>query len=226
MLGTDDRKIMSLLLERRSYREIEAMLGCSQKTVAAAKKQLVGKCISLDGLAQLMDADITEMFPDGRSRVRSEHVEPDFERVVASFKKNQHYTLPQGWRTYVGISSELRKYGYSQYCALFSDHVMNHDLTAVLKHTPGKTMFIDGAGDTIDLVDAITGVFTKAYLFVTALPCSGCLWCRAFTDRIRSATETLYQELIDAEATGFIGAAPFERSAERTTHRNGLVPGR
>jgi hypothetical protein len=41
------------------------------------------------------------------------------------------------------------------------------------------------------------------------------------TDRIRVATETLYQELINAEATAFIGAAPFERSDERTTHRNG-----
>ncbi len=41
------------------------------------------------------------------------------------------------------------------------------------------------------------------------------------TDRIRAATEMLYQELIDAEATAFIGAAPFERSEERTTQRNG-----
>jgi len=44
------------------------------------------------------------------------------------------------------------------------------------------------------------------------------------TDRIRSATETLYQELIDAEATAFIGASPFERSAERTTGCNGTRP--
>jgi len=44
------------------------------------------------------------------------------------------------------------------------------------------------------------------------------------TDRIRSATETLYQELIDAEATAFIGASPFERSAERSTGRNGTRP--
>ena len=43
-------------------------------------------------------------------------------------------------------------------------------------------------------------------------------------DRIRVATETLYQQLIDAEATAFIGAAPFERSADRTTHRNGARP--
>jgi len=44
------------------------------------------------------------------------------------------------------------------------------------------------------------------------------------TDRIRSATETLYQELIDAEATAFIGAAPFERSTQRSTQRNGSRP--
>jgi putative transposase len=43
-------------------------------------------------------------------------------------------------------------------------------------------------------------------------------------DRIRVATETLYQQLIDAEAAAFIGAAPFERSTERTTHRNGSRP--
>jgi putative transposase len=43
------------------------------------------------------------------------------------------------------------------------------------------------------------------------------------TDRIRVATETLYQELIDAEATAVIGAAPFERTGDRTTHRNGRL---
>ncbi len=41
------------------------------------------------------------------------------------------------------------------------------------------------------------------------------------SDRIRSATETLYQELIDAEAAAFIGAAPYERSETRSAVRNG-----
>ena len=44
------------------------------------------------------------------------------------------------------------------------------------------------------------------------------------TDRIRTATETLYQELIDAEAAAFIGAAPFERTPDRVTQRNGARP--
>jgi len=44
------------------------------------------------------------------------------------------------------------------------------------------------------------------------------------TDRIRMVTETLYQELIDAEATAHIGADRFERSEDRTTQRNGTRP--
>jgi transposase-like protein len=44
------------------------------------------------------------------------------------------------------------------------------------------------------------------------------------SDRIRAATETLYQQLIETEATAFIGAAPFEGSAARTTQRNGSRP--
>jgi putative transposase len=44
------------------------------------------------------------------------------------------------------------------------------------------------------------------------------------TDRVRSATEKLYQELIDPEATAFIGAGPFERTDDRTAQRNGTRP--
>ncbi len=44
------------------------------------------------------------------------------------------------------------------------------------------------------------------------------------TDRIRSVTETLYQELIDAEAENMIGAGKYERTDDRTTQRNGTRP--
>ncbi len=44
------------------------------------------------------------------------------------------------------------------------------------------------------------------------------------SDRVRVATETLYQELIDAEAAAFIGAAPYERTGSRRALRNGTRP--
>jgi putative transposase len=40
-------------------------------------------------------------------------------------------------------------------------------------------------------------------------------------DRVRAAAETVYQALIEAELTDLIGAAPHERSAERSNLRNG-----
>lgn len=41
------------------------------------------------------------------------------------------------------------------------------------------------------------------------------------SDRIKVATEHLYQELIDAEATAVIGAGPWQHTPERTAVRNG-----
>src|SRR5688572_23453025 len=43
-------------------------------------------------------------------------------------------------------------------------------------------------------------------------------------DRIRTATEALYQALIEAELTAVIGAGPRERTETRTAQRNGSRP--
>ncbi|GAA1298602.1 hypothetical protein Psi02_69390 [Planotetraspora silvatica] len=40
-------------------------------------------------------------------------------------------------------------------------------------------------------------------------------------DVIRHALQAVLQALIEAEATAVIGAAPHQRSDQRTTHRNG-----
>ncbi len=41
------------------------------------------------------------------------------------------------------------------------------------------------------------------------------------SERIRTASRTIYQALIDAELTAVIGAAPFERTEGRLAQRNG-----
>lgn len=44
-------------------------------------------------------------------------------------------------------------------------------------------MFVDWAGDTVPLVDAISGETMKAYLFVAVLPYSGYVFVRAYTNQ-------------------------------------------
>lgn len=96
-------------------------------------------------------------------------------------RANRHFTLLLGWRRYAhGDAAGKKKYGYSQFCALFADYVRSNDLVATLHHEPGRAMLVDWAGDTIDLVDSVTGGVTRAVLFVAVLPFSGTLFCRAY----------------------------------------------
>lgn len=178
----DYRAIMALVLQGRSYREVVQAVGCSHRDVAAARKMITDRGISGQRLAEMSDAELQRLFPDGRARVTGRYDLPDFARVVTSMKSNPHFTLLQAWRAYVGSGSANRKYGYSQYCHLFGEYAVRNDLVATLHHEPGRAMFVDWAGDTLSIADAVTGEVVKAYLFVAVLPFSGCVFCRASTD--------------------------------------------
>lgn len=176
------RKIMELVLDGRSYNEIVQTVGCSRRDVSVVKKTVTARGITAGTVESMTDTDVQVLFPDGRKRVSDEYESPDFTAVLRSMKANRHFTLQQGWRKYVGAGGQAKKYGYAQYCHLFGEHVRVNDLVATLQHEPGRAMLIDWAGDTIDLVDAITDQITRAYLFVAVLPFSGALFCHATTN--------------------------------------------
>lgn len=178
----DYRAIMALVFQGRSYREIVEAVGCSHREVSTARKTITQHGIDARRLAEMSDTELSDLFPDGRAKVSAGYDLPDFKRVARSMRSNRHFTLLQAWRGYVGSTSELRKYGYSQYCHLFGEFAARNDLVATLHHEPGRAMFVDWAGDTIPLLDAGSEQTTKAYLFVAVLPFSGCVYCRAFID--------------------------------------------
>jgi transposase len=155
----DYRRILTLLLQGHSYRAVARMVGCSHRDVASATRAVQDHGITLERLRP-----------------------PDFARVARSMRRNPHYTLLLAWRAYAIAGSEKRKYVYSQYCHLFNEYAQAHDLVATLHHQPGRVMFVDWAGDTIPIQDAITGQITPAYLFVAALPFSGLIFARAFAN--------------------------------------------
>lgn len=176
----DFRRILELLFQGRSYRDVVAAVGCSHRDVATARRMIVEQGITADRLSGMPEAELMVLFPDGRTGVSREYDLPDFGRVVASLRRNPHFTLLQAWRSYVGLGSERRKYGYSQYAHLFNEYALRHDIVATLHHEPGRAVFVDWAGDTIPIVDAVSGETVKAYLFVAVLPFSGYVFARAY----------------------------------------------
>jgi transposase len=176
----DYRKILVLLLEGRSYREVVEIAGCSHRDVARVRQEVQER--GLTSAVAVSDTELAQWFPDGRRKVSEEYDQPDLSRVLASMKQNRHFTLLLAWRRYVDTKDAGKKYGYSQFCALFTDYLRTHDLVAVLRHEPGRAMLVDWAGDTMDVVDTITGEVIRAVLFVAVLPFSGAMFCRAYAD--------------------------------------------
>ena len=176
----DYQRILTLLLERRSYRDVAEVVGCSHRDVARVRQAIAEH--GIESAAVVSDDELAVWFPDGRRRVSDEYDQPDLARVLSSMRQNRHFTLLQAWRRYTDARGAGKKYGYSQFCALFADYVRTNDLVATLHHEPGRAMLVDWAGDTIDLVDAVTGEVSRAVLFVAVLPFSGVLFCRGYAD--------------------------------------------
>ena len=213
----DYRRILGLLLQGHSYRAVAGAVGCSQREVAAAKRVILKWEVTAERLADLSELDLAALFPDGRSRVSDAYDVPDFARVVAAMRRNPHFSLLLAWRSYVSGGSGLRKYAYSQYCHLFNEYALKHDLVATLHHEPGRVMFVDWAGDTIPIVDAVSGAVVKAYLFVAVLPFSGLVFARAYSSMRMEAW--LDAHVLAFEYCGGVPQLIVPDNAATATHR-------
>ena len=137
----DFRAIMQQVLAGRSYTEIVEVVGCSRRDVALVKKTIVSAGITAQRAGFMTDAEVAQLFPDGRRKVSAEYDQPDFAATLASMRANRHFTLQQAWRRYVGAAGTGKKYGYSQYCALFSEQVRSLDLLSLLTcRSSGRAM--------------------------------------------------------------------------------------
>lgn len=184
----DHRTIMSLLFKHRSYTEITASANCSRRDVSMVKKAIESGGITAEQFGTMSETDIAALFPDGRSKVSSEYAQPDFGRVVAAMKTNRHFTIQQAWTRYMNATGNPgKKYRYSQFAELFGRFAESNDVVATLRHEPGKSMFVDWVGDTMEVQDAVTGQVHKAYLFVASLPFSGLVFCQAFANMKQDA---------------------------------------
>lgn len=179
-MPADYQRILEQVLLKRSYSEITTMVGCSRRDVARVRKVVDEHLLTFQ--TPVSAEDLARWFPDGRSAVSDKYLAPGFDDIVTAMKHQPHFTLLMAWRRYIDApaSGSRRKYGYSQFCALFADHVRRHDLVAVLRHEPGRAMLVDWAGDTIEVLDEVVGTVMHAVSFVAVLPYSGMVFARAY----------------------------------------------
>ena len=182
---TDYRAVMKLLVQQRSYRQIEQQLGCSHRAISRSNQVLRSLGIrTIDQVLALTDDELDELFVDGRSTGQGEFVPIDFDAVVKARTGRNKQTLQVLWARYTttpALPGQLH-YSYDRFRQLVASHVDAAGLTARITHTPGHTMQVDWAGTKMRLFDPDGAPGVKVSVFVASMPYSGMIFALACPD--------------------------------------------
>ncbi|MDM7489839.1 IS21 family transposase [Rhodococcus sp. CSLK01-03] len=173
---TDYRMVMSQLLQGRSYREIEAIAGCSHRTIAKAKKICDEQGLSTEDQIEALTAEeIDALFTDGRKNASTDFVGFDVGAAVKKRSGSKKLPLRVLWADYLETEGApgQRHYSYQRFCQIIGEYVEVNDLTMRIAHIPGHTMQVDWAGTAMAIFDPVTGSRTRVSVFVASLPYSG-----------------------------------------------------
>lgn len=199
----DYLRIMQMIVDGYTYAEITASVNCSRRDISRAKNAIDAHQITAQNIGSITAARLAEIFPDKRKIISSSYAEPDFALVAEQLQRNRFFTLQQAWVKYTDLGDGLKKYSYSQFCSRFQQYARTHDLVATLQHEPGKAMFVDWAGPTLFVVDAVTGEQFKAYFFVASLPYSSMVFTRAYSNIRQDAWNQAHVQALE-----FFGGVP------------------
>jgi transposase len=164
--------------------DIALSCGCSRNTVSSVLKRAREAGLSWRSVRELSDERISQLLFGERSDQPERRKRPDFERIHRELAKSG-VTLSLLWHEYCGecrISGDI-PFMYSQFCKLYGEYATTSKATMHIERKPGEKLEVDWAGQTMPVIDSITGTEAKAYLFVATLPCSGYTYVEAFMNQ-------------------------------------------
>lgn len=162
-------------------KSISSAFHVSRNTVRKYVRRYQESGLTLEQLLAMSEAKVQDMFLDecNRSRKASPRMEelealiPDYVKrlshkgvTVKSLHEEYLREHPDGYQ-YSNFKRAVRRYKYQS-------RAVGH-----VEHMAGDQMYIDYAGDKLEIVDAETGEVRKVEVFVAILPCSHYTYCEA-----------------------------------------------
>ena len=194
------REIARLRFEAgRTLAEVANAVGVARSSVQLTLRRLSSAGLSWpwpDGVdEQALDA---QLFPY-RPPISTDH-DPDFAAVRTQLgrKAVTRWLLWQEYRL-----SDPEGLSYSQFCARYRLWRKVQDVVLRQEHAPGDKLFVDYAGMTMPVIEALTGEVRQVQIFVATLGHSGYTFVEA------TATQTLMDWLgSHRRALEYFGGVP------------------
>jgi transposase len=134
------------------------------------------------GLSWPLPADLDEaalekkLFPPPPPPSAGERPLPDCAQIHKELKSH-NVTLQLLWDEYKQAHPD--GYNYSWYCELYREWAKHVDIVMRQEHRAGEKMFVDHAGQTVEVIDRATGQTQAAYVFVAVLGASNYTYAEA-----------------------------------------------
>jgi transposase len=171
-------EVLRLKLEARlSHERIAAATRLSKGAVTKYLRRAQAAGIGWPLPAQMDEAQLEALLFPHAAPLLERHAAPDFAPLHQELKR-KGVTLMLLWEEYAAAHAG-QAYRYSQFCLLY------HRFAASLKrsmrqvHRAGEKLFIDYSGQTVPIIDAVSGEMRSAQIFVAVLGASSYTYAEA-----------------------------------------------
>jgi transposase len=160
-----------------SEREIAVSVGSSRSTVAEYLRRAAVVGITWPVPAGMDDAELERrLFTPASFAEHPARALADWNRIHTELKR-RGVTLLLLWEEYRAEHPD--GYGYSRFCDLYRDWRSTISATMRQTHGPAEKLFVDFAGDTVAVFDAVAGEQRLAQVFVAVLGASNRTFAQA-----------------------------------------------
>ena len=160
-----------------SGHQIAAMVGVSRYTVAEYLRRAGVLGITWPVPAELDDVALERtLFTPPFAAGEPARPQPDWPRIHAELRR-PGVTLLLVWEEY--RAGQPEGYGYSRFCDLYAAWRGRLSPTMRQTHVAAEKLFVDYAGQTVEVIDGATGEVRRAQIFVAALGASNFTYAEA-----------------------------------------------
>jgi len=162
--------------------KIKESVKCARSTVGEILKRCKNVGLTYEKAKTMEPDKITSLLYPNASHQYFK-ADPNFESIYNELKKHPNLNVRFLWSEYKEQNPQGLE--YSQFCERFNrwQNRTGKNVTMHQEREPGKELFVDWMGDTLDIVvDQDTGELQRAHFFVSTLGNSGYPYVEAFPD--------------------------------------------
>jgi transposase len=172
------REIVRLGSDGVSKHQIARRTGVVPSTVRETLKRFAASGLSWPLGDEVTDTVLeARMYRNaGKKQGHRQYAEPDWAWVHRELKR-KHVTLSILWDEY--IAQHPDGYRYSRFCDLYRSWEGKLSVTMRQSHAGGEKLFVDYAGDRVEVFDRLTGEARPAWIFVAVMGASSFTYAEA-----------------------------------------------